>query len=169
MPALLDTATERCYAAPDIPLQHVRSALDFAEITDGSPRRESVKPERLSEQVPQMLVSGRPYSLPELDVFSVRFRAVRHAALGRSQLYNLRRYAGTGLAQLRNHALYQIGRRDAWRTLIKDLAGDAGAVRDKERSFKQVIPSYGRHRVFDISDMIELYDHWREPEETTSP
>ncbi len=165
--ALLETAKRRCYSDPD-----ARSALDFAEVTDGSPRRESMTPERLRKTPPQMLLSGRPYSLPELDVFSMRFGAVRRASLGRSQLYNLRRYAGSGLAQLRNHALYQIGRRDAWRALIGELAGDADAVRDKERvvydknrAMKQVVPSYGGHRTFDVSDMIELYDHWRDPRE----
>jgi hypothetical protein len=162
--ALLETAKERCYGPGN-----VRSALDFAEIGDGSPRRESVKPDRLRKEIPEMLSTGRPYSLPELQVFSSRFRAVRRAAIGQSQLYNLRRYADAGPAQLRNHTLYQIGRRDDWRALIGDLAGDPGAVRDKERAIRQVVPDYVGHPVFDLGDMLELLDHWREDKEASSP
>ncbi len=173
---LLKTAKERVYR------HRVRSALDFAEVADGSPRRESAKPERLEKgahglvQRPLggrggLLQSGRPYSLPELELFSRRFGKVSDAGtgLGRSQLYLLRRYAKAGLAQLRNHALYQLGRREAWRQLVADLAGDPDVIRDKERAMDHIAPTYGEHRVFDIADMIELFDHWREAPEVATP
>ncbi|MCP4570708.1 MAG: hypothetical protein GY841_24250 [FCB group bacterium] len=116
-----------------------------------------------------MLQSGRPYSLPELGRFSERFEVVRAAALGRSQLYALRRYGLAGLAQLRNHVLYQIGRREEWRELVAELAKDRDVIRDKERSMAVIVPCYGAHRIFDVADMIELYEHWREPEEEATP
>ena len=94
---------------------------------------------------------------------------MRRAAIGRSQLYALQRYASAGLAQLRNHVLYQIARSHDWRDLVSVLAGDSEAVLDKERALRHVVPEYGGRRIFDVADMIELADHWREPEEITAP
>lgn len=156
---LRETAKKRCYRDAG-----VRSALDFAEVTDGSPRGDSGK----ARWRGGMFSSGRPYSLPELDDFSARFNAVRRASIGRSQLYAFQRYAGAGLAQLRNHALYQMARSHDWRDLIGKLAGDPDAVRDKERAMRHVVPEYGGRRIFDVADMIELFDHWREPEEAAA-
>lgn len=161
---LLKTAKKRVYR------EGVRSAVDFAEVADGSPRRESVDPERLMRKPPPMLESARPYSLEELERFSQRFGIVRDVgpAFGRSQLYLVRRYARAGLAQLRNHVLYQLGRRAEWRDLVAALAGDRGAIDDPAVAMEHFAPDYGGHRVFDIADMIELYDHWRESPETPS-
>lgn len=163
---LLKTAKKRVYRDEDG--EDVRSALDFAEIADGSPRRSSNPPERLEDDRSDLLLSGRPYSLPELDRFSVRFRTVRQARLGHSQLYAVRRYAGQGLAQLRNHALYQVGRHESWRNLVAELADDPDVVYDKEALMKHVVPCYGADRVVDFADMIELYDHWREPKRSAT-
>ncbi len=166
---LLKTAKKRVYG-PD----SVRSALDFAEVADGSPRRESAEPERLGREVPRLLETARPYSLKELERFSRRFGVVRGvgSGLGRSQLYQVRRFARLGLNQLRNHLLYQLGRREEWRDLITDLAtldGEREVVSDPDLAMKQFVPEYGGHRVFDVADMIELYDHWREGREVNTP
>ena len=159
---LLGSAKQRVYR------DKVRSALDFAEIGDGTPRRESAKPERLRGSK-SLYQSGRPYSLPELQEFSRRFRIIRDAAFGRSQLYSLRTYAQSGRAQLRNHVLYQAGRREEWRELIRKLANDEGAELEKKTCTDQIVPTYSGDAVFDVADMIELLDHWHEPGEGPQP
>ncbi len=175
--ALLRSAKRRIYATEHPHHQPARSALDFAVVTDGSPRYESVEPERWTADPDRLLRSGRPYSLEEFRAFSRRFRVVRGSErkIGRTQLFSLRRYARSGRAQLRNHLLYQVGRREGWRDLVRRLAGqespgpDADAARDKERCADQVTPEYGAFRIFDVGDMIALFDHWREPEEKQEP
>jgi hypothetical protein len=142
-----------------------RSALDFSVITDGSPRVESLPAERWSKPSESMLLSGRPYSLQEMGEFTNRIRTVlgKRRDLGRSQLYALRRVAERGPALLRNHVLYQVGRRSEWRSLIGALSGGAdGVLQDKARCMAQVVPTYGGRSVFDIADMIELSEHWKE-------
>ncbi len=172
---LLKSAKRRVYH------DKVRSALDFAVVTDGSPRTESVEPERWSAEPSDFIQSGRPYALTEFEPktkdsasarasFTNRLRVVRgtERQVGRTQLFKLRAVAQSGQAQLRNHVLYQVGRRKEWRELIGGLAGKNGdeassVVRDKERVIDQIAPEYGALRVFDLADMIDLYDHWREP------
>lgn len=160
---LLSMAKRRVYANPT----NVRSALSFAVVTDGSPRSESVEPERWARGGAEMLLSGCPYELGEVERFSRRLTAFRQrGGVGGTQLYALKRHALSGAAQLRNHVLYQIGRRSEWRELVEALAGgDTGVLRDKERCFEAVVPVYGGRRVFDVADMIEVLDHWREPAE----
>ncbi len=147
--ALLESAKER------VCRDDVRSAVDFSLLADGSPRREGQAP----EDDGAFRQTGKPYTLDELDTFSERFEIVRAAAIGKSQLYILRDHAGRGLPQLRNHVLYQVGRRDAWRRLVTELAG-ADVVRDKEACMDQIVPRYGGRPTFDVADMIELYGHW---------
>ncbi len=161
---LLKSAKRRVYH------DGVRSALDFAVVTDGSPRTESVEPERWSAAPRDFIQSGRPYALDEFATFSTRFRVVRDTErrIGRTQLFRLRSIAQSGRAQLRNHVLYQIGRREGWRELVRGLAGKNGdggsdVALDKERAIAQIAPAYGDLHVFDVADMIDLYDHWREP------
>jgi hypothetical protein len=171
---LIHEAEELLHSAKELVYKTgVRSALDFAEVADGSPRRESATPERLLATSPNLLSSARPYSLEELEEFSRRFNIVRKGKedLGKSQLYLLRRYARDGRAQLRNYVLYQLGRRAGWRQLVTELAGDAAVMGDPDRAMEQIAPTYGStenggtHRVFDVADMIELYDHWRDSRE----
>ncbi len=167
--ALLESAKKRVYR------DGARSALDFAVVDDGSPRIESVEPERWEPSEAGLLLSGRPYSLPEMQTLSSRFGVVRDAGrkIGQSQLFSLRRYGHAGPAQLRNHVLYQVGRTPGWRELINRLAKlesgveDDGAARDKDTCLNQIAPNYGEFRILDVADMIELYDHWREPAEAT--
>ncbi len=171
--ALLRSAKGRVYAEKRPHHRPARSALDFAVVTDGSPRSETVEPERWTTKPDTLLQSGRPYSLEEFLTFSERFKVVRSSErkIGRTQLFSLRAYAQSGRAQLRNHLLYQVGRREGWRHLVRRLAGrdspdsDADVARDKERCADQIAPEYGKFRIFDVGDMIALYDHWREPEE----
>jgi len=163
---LLKLAKRRVYA------DRVRSSLSFSVITDGSPRAESVTPERWARAEPETLLSGRPYCLEELETFSRRVRALRAALsdLGKSQLYILLRHAHAGPAQLRSHILYQIGRREEWRRLIKDLSGrDDGILADPSACVQAVIPEYGGRKVFDVADMLDVFDHWWEPEEESEP
>jgi hypothetical protein len=166
--ALLTTAKRRVY---DDPL--VRSALSFAVVTDGSPRSESVEPERWKRAPEELLLSGRPYSLRELATFSRRFRRVKKAGkVGRTQLYALHSHAILGPRQFRNHVLYQIGRREEWQDLVVDLAeaGDRKALLgDPSRCAEQFAPDYSGRRVFDVADMVDLLRHWREPEEVAAP
>lgn len=172
--ALLAAAKRRVYDAKENGAGGtIRSALSFAVVTDGSPRSESVEPERWARpDIGEMLLSGKPYSLTELEDLSRRFNTVRSAgsALGRSQLYALQRQASAGPAQLRSHVLYQIGRREEWRGLVVRLSGRGQEVLlDPEACLDQVTPTYGGRKVFDIADMLELSSHWREPEEAPEP
>jgi hypothetical protein len=158
--ALLELAKRRVYA------DEVRSALDFAVVRDGSPRSESVVRERWARPEEEMLLSGKPYSLPELQTFSQRLDTVLATSeVGRTQLYALRRYSAAGPSQLRNHILYQVGRRGPWQQLVKDLAGSDLDLTDPDRCVEVIVPSYGNQRVCDVADMIELFNHWPKPEE----
>jgi hypothetical protein len=159
---LLRLAKRRAYE-PASP----RSTLNFAVVTDGSPRSETLEPERWGRPAAALLLSGRPYTLPEMDELSRRFRAVLACKkVGRSQLYALHTHALRGPRQFRNHVLYQIGRREEWRQLAVDLGrGDERLLRDPDRCEKQFAPDYSGRQVFDIADMVELLGHWREPEE----
>src|SRR4029077_4489233 len=81
---LLRVAKRRAYQE-----KNPRSTLSFAVVTDGSPRSESVEPERWKRRKDELLLSGRPYTLPELVEFSRRFRTIRGAKkVGRTQLYS---------------------------------------------------------------------------------
>ncbi len=162
---LLRLAKRRAYE-PASP----RSTLNFAVVTDGSPRSETLEPERWGRPKAPLLLSGRPYTLSEVDELSRRFRAVLACKkVGRSQLYALHAHALRGPRQLRNHVLYQLGRREEWRQLAVDLGGGEGLLRDPDRCEEQFAPAYGGRRVFDVADMVELLGHWREPEERTEP
>lgn len=163
---LLKTAKRRVYDDPK-----VRSALTFSVVTDGSPRIESVEPERWARAGEEMLLSGRPYSMEEIQEFSRRFRIIDQAKkVGRTQLYTLQSHAPRGRRQFRNHVLYQIGRREEWAELTVALGREDKAVlRQPDLCERQFAPEYGGRRVFDVADMIELLDHWREPEEEGRP
>lgn len=163
---LLKLAKQRVYKDRET----VRSALDFAVITDGSPRAESVVPERFAEEPPAILRSGRPYSLGEFEIFSERFEGVREArpGLGKSQLYALLRHFESGPAQLRSQILYQIGRRQEWQELVKKL-GKEGVLSDAGMCVETVVPKYGGHPVFDFADMLDLFDHWQDAAEEGEP
>lgn len=172
--ALLAAAKRRVYAAKENGAGGtIRSALSFAVVTDGSPRSESVEPERWARpEAGEMLLSGKPYSLIELEELSRRFNTLRSVGseLGRTQLYALQRQASAGPAQLRSHVLYQVGRREEWRELVVRLSGRGQEVLlDPEDCLAQVTPTYGGRKVFDIADMLELSSHWREPEEAPEP
>jgi hypothetical protein len=164
--SLLKLAKQRVYKDQG----KVRSALSFAVITDGSPRAESMKLGRLElldslerGEPGAVLLSGRPYSLDELESFSHRFRAFRGTSLGKSQLYALLRSAHGGPAQLRSQILYQIGRRQEWRTLVEALStAKEGLLDNADACVEAVVPRYGGRPVFDIADMLDLYDHWQE-------
>jgi hypothetical protein len=165
--ALLVSAKRRAYADPE-----ARSALSFAVVTDGSPRSESMEPERWLRKKGELLLSGRPYTLGELERLSRRFRTVRKAkGVGRTQLYALSAHAARGPRQFRNHVLYQIGRSEDWQDLVADLAQAQGAqskqalLRNPDLCAAQLAPIYSGREVFDIADMIDLLRHWREAEE----
>ncbi|HEX4960329.1 MAG TPA: hypothetical protein VF173_05795 [Thermoanaerobaculia bacterium] len=161
--ALLGIAKRRAYEE-DGP--ETRSALSFAVVTDGSPRAETVEPERWARGKDELLLSGRPYSLTEMETFSRRFRILRDEKwkVGRTQLYALHSHAVLGSRQLRNHVLYQIGRREEWQGLTVALGGgEKELLRDPDRCEAQFAPEYGQRRVFDVADMIDLLGHWREP------
>jgi DNA-directed RNA polymerase subunit RPC12/RpoP len=163
--ALLALAKRRAYAEPE-----PRSTLSFAVVTDGSPRSETVEPPRWGAGPNDLLLSGRPYTLDELGTFSERFRVVRNGKVGRSQLYALHNHAMRGPQQLRNHVLYQIGRREEWADLAVELGGgDRDVLRDPEACMAQFAPDYGGRRVFDMADMIDLLRHWPEDEENAAP
>ncbi len=106
-----------------------------------------------------------------MRTFSGRFgKILAQAEVGRSQLYAVQRFAQAGPAQLRNHVLYQIGRREEWRQLVAQLAAeddvvDDSVIADKERCMAALVPIYGGREVFDLGDMIELLGHWQEPVE----
>lgn len=157
---LLKTAKRRVYDDSS-----VRSALTFSVVTDGSPRIESVEPERWARTGEEMLLSGRPYSMEEIQEFSRRFRIIDQAKkVGRTQLYALQDHALRGRRQFRNHVLYQIGRREEWADLTVALSGGGKAVlREPDQCERQFVPEYGGRHVFDVADMIDLLDHWREP------
>ena len=159
---LLKLAKQRVYKERG----EVRSALDFSVITDGSPRAESVVPERLLEKPPAILRSGRPYSLDELETFSDRFRSVREArpGLGKSQLYALLRHFENGPAQLRSQILYQIGRRPEWQELVKNMGKREDVLANADLCVEAVVPKYGGKAVFDFADMLDLFGHWKEGE-----
>jgi hypothetical protein len=159
---LLKTAKRRVYDDDS-----VRSAMTFSVVTDGSPRIESVEPERWARTGEEMLLSGRPYAMGEIRTFSRRFRIIEQAkTVGRTQLYTLQSHALRGRRQFRNHVLYQIGRREEWADLAVALSGgDKAVLREPDRCEEQFAPAYGDRRVFDIADMIELLGHWREPVE----
>jgi hypothetical protein len=166
--ALLTTAKRRAYAD-----SKARSALSFAVVTDGSPRSESVEPERWLRKEGELLLSGRPYTLKELEELSRRFRTVKKAkGVGRTQLYALHSHAARGPRQFRNHVLYQIGRNEEWRDLVADLAqapDTKALLRDPDACAAQFAPTYGGREVFDVADMIDLLRHWREAEENPEP
>jgi hypothetical protein len=168
--SLLKLAKQRVYKDQ----KEVRSALSFAVITDGSPRAESMTLGRLHppehEKPGAVLLSGRPYSLGELVRFSDRFRAFRGASLGKSQLYALLRSAHGGPAQLRSQILYQIGRRQEWRQLVEELSAPRQDVLENADACEEaVVPRYGGRPVFDIADMLDLYDHWQEAPKVGEP
>jgi CRISPR RNA silencing complex Cmr2 subunit-like protein len=151
--------------------QDARSTLSFAVVTDGSPRSETVEPERWKRTKDELLLSGRPYTLPELVEFSRRFRTIRDATkVGRTQLYSLHTHAVRGPRQFRNHVLYQIGRREEWGELAVALgSGDKALLRNPDLCEAQFAPTYSDRRVFDVADMIDLLGHWREPKEEKAP
>jgi Cas10/Cmr2, second palm domain len=156
---LLKIAKRRVYSPGS-----VRSALAFAVVHDGTPRAESVEPERWSKEPGQLHYSGVPYSLPEFEEVSRRRRLLREANIGRSQLFALRRAAEAGPAQLRSHVLYQIGRLPEWQALVRSFTADNGdPLANAERCFDLVVPrdSAGR-RILDIADLITVMPHWRE-------
>lgn len=162
---LLKLAKRRVYQDRE----KVRSALSFSVITDGSPRAESITPDRWAGREPGgVLLSGRPYSLVEIETFSGRFRSFRGATIGKSQLYGLLRSAHGGPAQLRSQILYQVGRRKEWQELVENL-GSASALQDAEACMDAVVPEYDGRRVFDVADMLDLYDHWQEATEAGEP
>ncbi len=174
--ALLKSAKKRVYTK-GADGRKARNGLDFGIVTDGSPRIESVEPPRWAARADDFILSGRPYSLDEFARLSSRFRVVRDAArgIGRTQLFSVADYAQAGAAQLRNHVLYQVGRREGWRDLICKLGSsretglDLEIALDKEKCMDQIAPRYGGLRVFDLADMLDLYDHWREPDQEVSP
>ncbi|HEX3556922.1 MAG TPA: hypothetical protein VIA62_27165 [Thermoanaerobaculia bacterium] len=163
---LLKVAKRRAYQEED-----ARSTLSFAVVTDGSPRSETVEPERWKPTKSELLLSGRPYTQPELVEFSRRFQKFREARkVGRTQLYSLHSHAVLGPRQFRNHVLYQIGRREEWGDLAVALGGgDKALLRDPNLCELQFAPVYGGRRVFDVADMIDLLSHWREPDEGMTP
>lgn len=167
---LLKTAKRRVYEAV---MPRVRSALSFSVVTDGSPRSESIDPERWARGRDDLLLSGRPFSLEEIATFSRRFRIIREAEkkkVGRTQLYSLQSHALRGPRQFRNHVLYQIGRRVEWGELTVKLSGKNEAIlREPETCEAQFAPIYAGRKVFDVADMIELLGHWREPKEEKEP
>lgn len=156
---LLRIAKRRVYSPPS-----VRSALAFAIVHDGTPRAESIEPERWAKGPGELLHSGVPYSLEEFAELSRRRRILREADIGRSQLFGLRRAAEGGPAQLRSHVLYQIGRSPGWQALVQALdTGDGDPLGSAGRCFDAVVPvdATGR-RIFDIADLIAVMPHWRE-------
>jgi hypothetical protein len=158
---LLATAKRRVYGD-----EKVRSALAFSVVTDGSPRIASIEAERWARGGDELLLSGLPYTGDELATFSRRFRIVQEASkVGRSQLYTLHTHALRGPRQFRNHVLYQMGRREEWAELALTLSGrDETLFCNPNECERQFAPTYGRRKVFDIADMIELLGHWREPD-----
>ncbi len=153
---LLDSAKERVYGEPP-----ARSALDFSVVDDGTPRRASTKAARFVEKGP-LLLSGKPYTLEELERFSARREHIM-GALATSQLHAVSRYAHAGPWQLRNHVLFQIGRHERWRQLVETLAGAGANPRhDPAAAFDALVPEFGGKRIFDVADMIELSGHWSE-------
>lgn len=160
--ALLKVAKRRVYAGDET----VRSALTYALVLDGSPRAESVEPERFQLPADALLRSGLPYSLPEFERFSERLRTFQAATggVGRSQLHAMLRFGQAGPNQLRNHALYQIARHPEWLSLVRKLAGAAPeAVLGADAAFEQIAPHYGKPRIFDLPDLLPLLEHWQEP------
>ena len=160
--ALLKVAKRRIYASGGT----VRSALTYALVLDGSPRAESVEPERFGAPAGHLLRSGLPYSLPEFERFSERLRAFRAAVggVGNSQLHAMLRFGQAGPNQLRNHALYQVARHPAWLALVRNLAGaEPDAVLGADAAFEQIAPHYGDTQIFDLPDLLPLLDHWQEP------
>lgn len=161
--ALLKSAKKRVYR------DKARSALSFAVIDDGSPRAESMDAERWREDRPKLLLSGRPYTLDQMMEYSRRLEVLKEAKLGRSQLFALQRKARAGKAQLRNHILFQVGRQEGWRTLIRDLAKEGErAWMDEECSLRQfLIRDRDRLQkrdleIFDLPDILELMNRWRD-------
>jgi hypothetical protein len=157
--ALLVTAKRRAYGGA------ARSALSFAVVTDGSPRSETVEPERWARTADALLLSGRPYTLREFQTFSSRLDTIKNVMkdgdIGRTQLHALHAQALLGPRQLRNHVLYQIGRWEEWQQLVIRLGGGEESLpRDPDACADQIAPRYGERRVFDIADMIELLPHW---------
>lgn len=171
--ALLKVAKRRVYAGEEG--RRERDALAFAVVRDGAQRADSADPERWARGEGDLHLSGSPYTLEEMQLVSRRLAAFRQAEIGRSQLFALRRVATTGRAQLRSHLLYQVGRREEWRALVRELAQDGSAVGDSGRSSESdpvldpdrclalLLPTYGGRRTCDAADLIELLAHWREP------
>lgn len=142
------------------------SALAFAVVRDGTPRAESLEPERWRRGSNELLASGMPYTLEEFERLSSRRRVIEAADVGRSQLFALRRVAERGEAQLRSHVLYQVGRSREWQELVRTLAaGEGDPLVDATTCFDCVIPRYGGRRVCDIADLIAVMPHWREADE----
>ncbi len=160
---LLRSAKRRVYDEPE----EVRSALAFSVVTDGSPRIASAEPERWARPQDELMLSGVPYSGKEMAELSRRFRIVQAASkVGRSQLYTLQSHALRGPRQLRNHVLYQMGRREEWAELAMALSGrDETLFESPDSCAEQFAPTYGGRMVFDIGDMVELLEHWREADE----
>jgi hypothetical protein len=142
----------------------VRSALAFRVVTEGSPRSEEEEPERWRKGRDELLFTGCPYSLPELDRFLERLEllgggggARSPQGIGRSQLYALCRVARRGRAQLRNHILYQIGRSEDWQRLARRLGGFGGdEPLAADRCVEAFVPCYGGRPVLDVADMVQL-------------
>ena len=161
--ALLKMAKRRVYRGDG-----ARSALAYKLVHDGSPRAESIEPERFCSPSEKLLHSGIPYSLPELEQVSARLRVFRgyQGELGLSQLHAMVRFGLSGPNQLRSHALYQVARHEAWHALIRELVSLRPDERlDAECVFTAIAPRYGDVRVFDLPDLLPLLDHWREPGE----
>ncbi len=162
--ALLDSAKKRVYA------DKARSCLDFGVIADGQSRRSGTDAPRLERRKGKqahsgLLFSGKPYDLEELERFNRRRGRFEHPTKGLapSQMHACRRMAEAGPHQLRNHLLYQIGRHQGWRDLVRDLAESEKPLTDPDAAFTALVPEYGSHRVFDLADMIEMRGLWKEP------
>ena len=170
--AFLKSAKTRIYREAAEP--GPRSCLDFGVIADGRPRRSSHDAPRLAakDTAQPLLFSGKPYSLKELDELSRRrslFRDPR-SGVATSQLHACWVQALAGPKQLRNHLLYQVGRLpDSWGRLVCALEDSKAPLCDPELAHRTLVPSYGERRIFDIADMLELENLWREPaaQETT--
>ena len=162
---LLKHAKSRHYSRPD--RSKGLSSLDFSVLRDGSPRAETRGVERSeTEKEQHPLTSGRPFTLAEMEHFSARYSAVLRSKIGKTQLYDVCRYAKAGWNQLRNHILYQAGRDEGWRELLEELeriSVQHGGVRQTsraERYMAQILPTYGGRQVFDLVDMVELHRLW---------
>lgn len=171
--ALLRNAKKRGYSSKSGKkgdAQGVRGAIDFAFVRDGSPRAGTFEHPRMAQPDDRtMLLSGRPYSLREFEIFASRLRRFQQeitkpGGLGKSQLYTLQRQAQSGPNQLRNHILYQIGRSEHWSDLLRALPnGEDAKLTDSMWCFRQIVPCYNGLSIFDVADMLDLLPRFEGP------